>query len=114
MPGGNENLPETMTMLVGVLDRLRAATGAHVACPHTGKDTDRGMRGHSSLLGAVDLTVEIRERTIRVADARECAAGDVWGFDLETVEIGIDDDGHPTRSCVVATRAPAAPTLQPP
>lgn len=102
MPGGNENSPETMTMLVGVLDRLRAATKAHVAVVHhTGKDADKGMRGHSALLGAVDLAVEIRDGNIRVADTRECPEGDTWGFDLQAVKVGTDEDDDPVFSCVV-------------
>jgi hypothetical protein len=101
-PGGNENGPETMTALIGVLDRIRAATGAHVAVVHhTGKDGDRGMRGHSSLLGAVDLAVEISEGVIRVDACREGPGGDAWRFAIEVVELGIDEDGDPITSCII-------------
>ena len=102
MPGANENSAETMTAVIAVLDRLRAATGAHVAIVHhVGKDGDRGMRGHSSLLGAVDLAVEIKDGLIRITDARDCPEGAVWGFDLDAVQIGTDDDGDPIFSCIV-------------
>jgi len=58
--GANENSPEDMTHMVGVFDRIRAATGAHVmVVHHSGKNESLGARGHSSLRAAVDVEMEV-------------------------------------------------------
>ena len=102
MPGGDENSAEAMTALIGNLDRIRADTGAHcLVVHHCGKEQARGMRGHSSLLAAVDLAVEVAQRTIRVDAARDLAGGGTWSFDLEAVEVGRDEDGEAIVSCIV-------------
>src|SRR5204863_5294247 len=58
MAGGNENQPDHMGAFVRNIDRLRAATGATILIVHhTGKDTSRGARGHSSLRAATDTEI---------------------------------------------------------
>jgi hypothetical protein len=102
MPGGKENSPEVMSAVVGALDVLRHETKAHIAViHHCGKDEAAGLRGHSSLLGALDLVVFIKSKVMRVEDARDMAEGDEWGFTLRSVTIGTDDEGDVITSCVV-------------
>jgi hypothetical protein len=61
MSGGSENDPADMGKFIQTLDAIRLATGVHICViHHSGKDAARGMRGHSSLLGAVDLSVEVK------------------------------------------------------
>lgn len=60
MGGANENASEDMSRLVAAFDRIRDETGAHVlGIHHSGKDTGKGARGHSSLRAAVDTEVEV-------------------------------------------------------
>jgi hypothetical protein len=55
MVGGDENGPKDMNRLVAGLDHIREKSGAlALGVHHAGKDESKGMRGHSSLLGAVD------------------------------------------------------------
>jgi hypothetical protein len=59
MVGADENSSRDMTTAVAALEELRAAA-AVIAVHHTGKNPEAGMRGHSSLLGAVDTTIEVK------------------------------------------------------
>lgn len=52
---GDENSSQDMTRFVQAIDAIRAHTRAHIAIVHhSGKDADKGARGSSALLGAVD------------------------------------------------------------
>jgi hypothetical protein len=107
MAGGNENAPDDMGLLVANADRLRQRLAAHVALiHHTGKDTDRGARGHSLLRAAADTEIEITRDdggivSATVTKQRDHRSGDCFKWKLETVEIGADDDGDAITSCVL-------------
>lgn len=104
--GGDENSPADMGALVKNLDDLRERTGAHVlGIHHTGKDTTKGMRGHSSLLGAVDTEIQILNRVITSPNQRDLEDDLELRFDLKTVNIGLDGGGNHVSSCVVELRA---------
>lgn len=52
---GDENSTQDMTKFVQAIDVIRARTRAHICIVHhSGKDADKGSRGSSALLGAVD------------------------------------------------------------
>ena len=52
---GDENSSQDMTKFVQSIDAIRAHTRAHIAVVHhSGKDAEKGARGSSALLGAVD------------------------------------------------------------
>jgi hypothetical protein len=52
---GDENSSQDMTRFVQAIDAIRAHTRAHIAVVHhSGKDAEKGARGSSALLGAVD------------------------------------------------------------
>jgi hypothetical protein len=109
-PGANENAPEDMTAYVGSLDRLRQTfTATIVVVHHSGKDREKGMRGHSALLAAVDTGIEVADRTITFAIQRDQPGGESFAFELEVVELGEDDEGDPIRSCIVAEREAPSP-----
>jgi hypothetical protein len=108
MAGGNENSPEDMGAIVMNSDRIRQATGAHVAwIHHSGKDQAQGARGHSLLRAATDTEIEISRpdanspSTARVTKQRELEIDGLWTFSLERVELGTNHRGKPVTSCIV-------------
>lgn len=113
MAGADENTALDMGRLVGVFDRVRAATGAHLmVVHHTGKDLARGARGHSSLRAATDTELEVGEGVLSAEKQRDMEKGEDVRFALEGVELGVDDSGNVTRSAVVqivASDTPAKP-----
>jgi len=120
MAGGNENSPEDMGALVANSDRIRQATGAHVAwIHHSGKDQAQGARGHSLLRAATDTEIEISRADndspsiARVTKQRELEIDGVFGFTLKRVELGLNHRGKPVTSCVVEATddRPAKPRI---
>lgn len=112
--GANENSGEDMGKALAACKALHKATGALVILiHHAGKDASKGARGWSGLRAAVDAEIEIaRDGDARVAtlsklkDGRD---GQQWGFRLEPVTVGVDEDGDPVTSCAVAeAEVPAA------
>lgn len=105
--GGNENQPDDMGRFRSNIQRLREATGAHVlVVHHTGKDTAKGARGHSSLRAATDTEIEIvadseGNRTATVTKQRDGATGDEFHFRLEVIDTGLDEDGDHITSCII-------------
>jgi archaellum biogenesis ATPase FlaH len=107
--GGDENSSEDMGKYVSNMKLLKDRTGAAVLIVHhCGKDEARGMRGHSSLLGALDgeLAVERPEdkgpRIFRAGKLREGESFcDLFTFDLTLKELGTDVDGDPVTTCYV-------------
>ena len=103
----DENDGGQMRLLVGACDRIRAETGATVMLVHhSGKDTSRGARGHSSLRAAVDteLLVEGREnpRKFTVTKQRDLPTAEATEFDLDAVTIGQDHENHEAiTACVI-------------
>lgn len=110
LAGGDENDGRDMGTLVRGCDLIRAETGAAVLLiHHSGKDSTRGARGHSSLRAAVDTELEVsgqaNPRQARVTKQRDLPSGDVFAFDLEPVEIGQDPaTAAPITACVVVHR----------
>jgi hypothetical protein len=106
-PGADENSSVDMGRIIAAAKRLQAALGGLVLLVHhSGKEVGRGLRGHSSLSGALDAIIEVnrdandnREWTLsRAKDSAESAPA---GFRLDVVELGTDDDGDPITSCIV-------------
>ena len=107
LSGGNENSPEDMGALVVNTDRVRQQTGAHVNyVHHSGKDQARGMRGHSSLVAAIDTEIEVTREartapsvaTIRKQRELECSGN--FTVSLQTVELGENSRSKMVTSCV--------------
>lgn len=106
--GGNENAIEDMSLYVANVQRIRQETGAAVAIVHHGgKDEAKGMRGHSALLAAIDaeLVVEVTQDGSRILRTGKIRDGDgyadLFAFRLRVVDLGVDADGDPVRSCVI-------------
>jgi hypothetical protein len=99
-----------MGALIRNIDRIRAATSAHVTLiHHAPKDGARGKggRGHSSLWGAIDTEIDVdRDATTKIATAmlwkhRNGVEGLTVNFKLEAVPLGTDGDGDTVSSCVI-------------
>lgn len=106
MAGGDENSAADMTALIRNIDAIREATGAHIMLVHhTGKDTARGARGHSSLRAATDTEIEVGNdngaRAALVTKQRDYQGGETFAFGLKSVTLGHDQDGDEVTSCVV-------------
>jgi len=116
-PTADENSSRDMGEVLQAAKRLQALTGGVVVLVHhTGKDTTRGLRGHSSLFAAMDAAVEVSRdgdrREWRVAKSKDGADGEAHPFTLEVLTLGEDEAGDTVTSCVVtavtggAVRAP--------
>lgn len=123
--GCDENSSEGMgTLLAGLQEIQRELGGCVLVCHHTGKDTSKGARGHSSFFAALDSAIEVTRagdlRSWSIAKSKDGQDGLAHPFRLRVVEVGHDDDGQPITSCVVEqlpeddkapmTRRPAKPT----
>ena len=108
-PGANENSGEDMGLALKHCRAIRQATGAIVILiAHTGKDASRGIRGWSGLNGAANTTLEVirdddsEARMLKITKQKD-GRDDLtpWGFKLQDVLIGIDEDGDEINSPVV-------------
>lgn len=116
-PGIDENDPSSMGLLIEAAKDLRERVGGLVLLVHhAGKDITRGLRGHSSLLAALDAVIEVtREgdrRSWKLAKAKDAADDEARSFRLDVVELGQDADGWPVSSCIVTPEAPAGETVR--
>lgn len=120
LAGGSDCDPEHMGALIKAADQIRSETGAHVMLiHHAGKDADRGARGWSGLLGAIDTQIEVTAadglHLARVTDQRDLETGEIFPFRLERVDLGDDADGDPVTTCVAIEaggREETKPTTQ--
>lgn len=114
--GGNENAADDMSAFIRNVDRIREETGAHVlVIHHSGKDQTKGARGHSSLRAATDTEIEVSDGQARATKQRDMELGGPVYFRLETVEIGIDENGDAVYSAVmIPTNSPASEFQRPP
>lgn len=104
MAGGDENNSKDMSNVIQKCQALYRATGATIVLiHHSGKDQDRGSRGWSGLLGAVDAEFMIEKLPSghRITNTKQ-KDGDIYepiGFTLTQIKIGTDSDGEPITSC---------------
>lgn len=109
-PGANENAGEDVGKALGHCKRIHEATGAMVVLiHHSGKDASKGARGWSGLRAAADAEIEVirtdQGRCLRLSKSKDGEDGLEWGFDLEVVQLGVDEDLDPITSCVVVEAA---------
>lgn len=91
--GADENSAKDMGRYIASMKRLRDETGATVAVVHhAGKDSTKGMRGSTALLGAMDTTIEVeRDKdghaiTVRVQKQKDAEREVPLRFNLEKVD----------------------------
>jgi len=110
MPGGNENAGEDMGKAMAHCKGIHRATGAVVILVHhAGKDSSKGARGWSGLRAAADAELEVVRmptgRVMRLSKQKDGEDEIEWGFELEVVKIGVDEDLEDITSCVVIEAA---------
>lgn len=105
-PGANENAAEDMGLALANARALGLATSAVIVLVHhAGKDLHRGSRGWSGIKAAADAELEVikhenGQREIRISKMKDGDDGLSWGFKLEVLVVGLDDDGEEITSCV--------------
>ena len=105
-PGSNENSGEDMGRALAHCKGIHRATGALVMLVHhSGKDTSKGARGWSGMRAAADVELEVlrndNARSVSVTKLKDGEDGAEFGFRLENVVLGLDEDGEEISSCVV-------------
>ena len=104
--GGDENSAKDQGAVFANVQRVKNATGVHVALiGHTGKDEGRGARGSNALLGDVDVMVTIggeEIKTATVTKANDAAEGVLFSFKSEVHDFGTDEDGDPITVNIVS------------
>jgi hypothetical protein len=105
-PESDENSSKDMGQILEAAKLLQSVIqGLVVLIHHTGKDSSKGLRGHSSLFAAMDACIEVSRtedgRQWKVAKSKDGADGGSNSFDLEVVELGTDEFGDSITSCVV-------------
>ncbi|XAI96299.1 primase DnaG/twinkle [Microcystis phage Mae-JY30] len=113
-PGINENDSADIGRVLERCDRIRRATGAHIQIVHHMNAEGAKPRGHTSLLANIETVIVTRKvedhhdadgrmvREFELRKQKEGEAGTKTRFVLQEVKIGIDEDGDPITSCVVA------------
>ncbi len=62
-PDADENSSKDMGLIIDGMKKIQSQCEGLVICVHhTGKDVSKGLRGHSSLLAALDSAIQV-ERT---------------------------------------------------
>ncbi|ABM39895.1 helicase RepA family protein [Polaromonas naphthalenivorans] len=119
MPGAQENGSSDMGTALQACAVISAATGGlTLLVHHTGKDADRGPRGHSSLKGALDgALLVVRSAKGRFWKSEKVKDGPddlLFDFELEQVTLGLDADGDEVSSCVVRSTLNTAGPIKAP
>jgi hypothetical protein len=104
--GEAQNDNTTINAFLRNLSELRGLSDAHIMLiHHTGKDHERGARGHSSLQAAVDTEISLKSEDgfvcVSTTKQRDYQRADKLYFYLESVVLGFDTDGDDFTSCVV-------------
>jgi hypothetical protein len=103
---GSESSDEDMAAYIRAADAIRDAFDCVVPIiHHCGHNVDR-PRGHSSLLGAVDVQIRVkRDAADNIVAMVEMAKDGSVGLEivsqLVSVDVGKDDDGASMTSCVI-------------
>ena len=103
---GSESRDEDMAAYIQAADRLREIFHcAVIIIHHCGINGDR-PRGHTSLTGAADAQIAVKRDKggsiiSKVEWMKDGDQGDEIASRLETIEVGVDEDGEPITSCVV-------------
>ena len=105
-PTSDENSSKEMGEILESCKHLQALIGGLVVLiHHTGKDTSRGARGHSSFFAALDGAVEVErtatQRSWSVAKAKDGQDGKSVPFELKLHVLGVDADGDGITSCTI-------------
>ena len=106
-PDADENSSKDMGLIIDGMKKIQSQCEGLVICVHhTGKDVSKGLRGHSSLLAALDSAIQVeRTQTLRswtLAKSKEGEDGKTVGFQLNTHQLGKDRDGDSITACSIS------------
>ena len=106
-PTADENTSASMGKIIDSGKKMSDAINGFVLfVHHAGKDASRGLRGHSSLLAALDTVIKVSavagQRVWSIEKSKDSEIGISRAFDLETVNLDSQDSwGIAHSSCVV-------------
>lgn len=104
--GADENSGRDMSTVMANVDRINAATGAHVCLVHHMNAAGTKLRGHTSVYANVDQVITVtRDEVTKIRTAvldkqKDGEDGTQIRFELFQVEVGTRFDGKPETSCV--------------
>ena len=115
-PGADENAAKDMGLALKAAKHIAdAVDGLVILVHHSGKDSSRGLRGHSSLNGAMDAVINVARdnvndrRSWRVTKMKDSEDGAIGHFTLDRVDLGADGfGGRITSSAVKEIKGAAA------
>jgi hypothetical protein len=115
-PGADENTGKDMGLVLQAAKYIAdAVDGLVILVHHSGKDSSRGLRGHSSLNGAMDAVINVARdnvtdrRSWRVTKMKDAEDGATGHFTLDRVDLWADGfGGRVTSSAVKEIKAAAA------
>jgi hypothetical protein len=108
--GIDENSSEGMGEMIAIFQELQQRLGGVVlVIHHSGKNKSAGLRGHSSLRGALDFAIECQkpengewnEAQIYLDKVKDEQTGKKFPFTMQRVLLGNDSDGEEVTSLVV-------------
>jgi RecA-family ATPase len=113
--GIDENSSAMGEMLTIFRELQHRLGGVILIIHHSGKDQTRGMRGWSGLHAAMDFVVECqhdkdaghRDAQFVLTKVKDGASGVTYGFTMQSVPLGYDEDGDPITSLTVIEKGPA-------
>jgi hypothetical protein len=105
-PTSDENSSKEMGEILQACKKLQGLIGGLVVLVHhTGKDTTKGARGHSSFFAALDSAIEVErskdKRSWSIAKAKDGQDGKCFPFNLKLHNLGKDSDGDEITSCTI-------------
>src|SRR6478672_5401274 len=103
---GSESSDEDMGAYIKATDAIREAFDCSVLVVHHCGINDSRPRGHTSLTGAADARLAVTRDAAKnifvdVEFMKDGESGEPIVAALESVEVGVDEDGDPITSCVV-------------
>ena len=109
-PAAEENTSKDMGLIIAAAKLMESLTkGLVILVAHEGKDSSRGIRGHSSLFAALDANLTCRKEADgtyvwSIEKAKDGRDGDSYGYELQVFDVGIDKDGDKVTSCAIEPR----------
>lgn len=105
-PNIDENTSTGMGLVLTLAKELQSLTdGLIIFVHHTGKNQDAGLRGHTSLIAAMDSAIMIKktgiERHWELVKNRDAIAGLNFTFKLKQICIGTNSQNETKSSCVI-------------
>ncbi|MCP5186557.1 MAG: AAA family ATPase [Pseudomonadales bacterium] len=113
-PGSDENSSVDMGLLLAAAKAIhKALNGLVVLVHHSGKNPSSGLRGHSSMNGAMDTVILVNKQADghkwKIDKSKDADGSVSESFDLASYNVGKDATGLPETSCAVVYTGPALP-----